>query len=57
MVSKIIGGAIFILGLLITVGFPNIGGPSGYQPWSFSWAGILIGIVLMGVGLWILKFG
>lgn len=56
MVSKIIGGAIFILGLLITVGFPNIKGPiGGYQPESMGWAGILFGLFLMGIGLYILK--
>ncbi len=51
MVSKLIGGGIFVLGLLITISFPNI---RQYQPVSMSWTGVLVGVVLMGIGLWIL---
>jgi len=55
MASKLVGGGIFVLGLLITVAFPGIGTPSGYQWDSMGWAGVLIGLALMGIGIWILK--
>lgn len=56
MVSKIIGGILFVIGLLITVGFPNIKGPlGGYQPEGMGWVGIFLGLFLMAAGLYILK--
>lgn len=46
--TKLIGGALIAGGLIMVFAFPDI---SDYQYSSFSHAGILIGIVLIGIGI------
>ncbi|MDI6798791.1 MAG: hypothetical protein QMD12_02225 [Candidatus Aenigmarchaeota archaeon] len=52
MVTKIIGAGSFLLGLLIVVGFPWI---RTYQPESMARAGVLIGILLIVIGIFLMK--
>jgi hypothetical protein len=52
MIKKIFGAVSLVLGFLIIVGFPSI---REYQPEAMSRAGVLIGIILIGIGLYLLK--
>jgi len=52
MWSQIIGAGCFVAGLLIVIGFPDI---SEYQPESMSRFGVIIGIGLMILGLYLMK--
>jgi hypothetical protein len=52
MIKKIFGVVSLILGFLIIVGFPGI---REYQPEEMARAGVAIGIILIGVGLYLLK--
>jgi len=45
--SKIIGGIIFVIGLLIVIVFPSM---RDYQPGRMSLMGILFGLAMMGIG-------
>jgi len=51
--TKIIGGIIFVIGLLITILFPSI---RDYQPDRFAATGIIFGFALMGVGILLIVF-
>ncbi len=50
MWHKLLGLGFFVLGFLILTKFPWI---LGYQSESMSNAGILIGLVLMGIGVYL----
>lgn len=52
MLSKIVGAGIFLLGLAIIMVFPGI---SDYQPEKMGKAGILIGLILLILGLYLMK--
>jgi hypothetical protein len=52
MLSKILGAGSFLLGLLIIIHFPDI---TRYQPESMGRAGILIGLILIAIGLYLMK--
>jgi len=49
---KIFGGLSIIFGFFMIVGFPGIG---RYQRPTFSWAGILIGIVSLLMGIYLIQ--
>jgi hypothetical protein len=51
--SKIIGGIVFVIGLLIVIFFPSA---QDYQPDRISFTGILFGFGLMGAGIFLLIF-
>jgi len=53
LLSKIIGGVVFLIGLLVTILFPSI---QDYQPDRMAFTGILTGIALMGAGIFLLIF-
>jgi prepilin signal peptidase PulO-like enzyme (type II secretory pathway) len=53
MLKQIIGGICFIVGLLIVIGFPWI---TQYQPEAIAKTGILLGLILMGIGFYLMKF-
>ncbi|MEM7821763.1 MAG: hypothetical protein QXX38_03065 [Candidatus Aenigmatarchaeota archaeon] len=52
MLNKIIGACLFSVGLLIVIGFPDI---TRYQPESMGRAGIILGLVLIILGLFLMK--
>jgi len=52
MVTKIIGAGSFLLGLLIVIGFPWV---SQYQPEKMARGGVLIGILLIVIGIFLMK--
>ncbi|MFH0711130.1 MAG: hypothetical protein V1944_00975 [Candidatus Aenigmatarchaeota archaeon] len=49
--TKIGGGIVFFFGLIITIGFPWI---LEYQNDSMGKFGITFGLVLMGIGVWLM---
>lgn len=51
--TKIIGGILFVIGLLIVIMFPSM---RDYQPDRFAATGILFGMALMGVGILLIVF-
>lgn len=53
LAGKIVGGIIFVIGLLIAMMLPYVSNVS-LQPEGMSRAGVLLGIVLMGVGLYLI---
>jgi len=50
--NQILGGAIFTAGFLLVVAFPSV---AEYQPFNISRAGIFIGFILIGIGLYLLN--
>jgi len=48
--NKLIGIGLFGLGFLIIVGFPSV---DKYQPERMSKAGVIIGLILAGIGLYL----
>lgn len=52
MVKQIIGAVSFFVGLLIVIGFPWI---KDYQPEEMAKAGIVIGIALIAIGIYLMK--
>jgi hypothetical protein len=52
MIKKIAGAVSLILGFLIIVNFPSI---RDYQPEEIARTGVVIGIILVGIGLYLLK--
>lgn len=50
LVTKIVGGAVFAVGLLIVILFPSM---RDYQPERFALTGILFGVALMGIGIYL----
>jgi len=52
MITKIAGTASFVIGLLIVIGFPWV---SQYQEARLARAGILLGLLLIAVGLFLMK--
>lgn len=52
MIKKILGAISFFTGLLIIIGFPWI---RDYQPEEMARAGILIGVILVAIGLYLMK--
>lgn len=50
--KKVIGAISLILGFLIVIKFPSI---RDYQPEELAKTGVLIGIILIGIGLYLLK--
>jgi len=53
MINRIVGGFLFVLGLLIVIKFP-FAHPT-YQPFEMQRAGVIIGIILMIIGLVLLR--
>lgn len=51
--GKVAGGVIFFFGLLISVFFPYVM-HKDFQPEELGNAGILIGIIMMGIGLYLI---
>jgi hypothetical protein len=51
IIGKVVGGIFFVIGLLIVIGFPWL--DPRYQPAGMSNAGILLGLGLMGIGLYL----
>jgi hypothetical protein len=51
IITKIFGGLSFFVGLLIVVGFPYV---QTYQPESMAKGAILFGLLLMGIGIWLM---
>jgi hypothetical protein len=51
--TKIIGGIVFVIGLLFVIFFPHI---RDYQPDRFAITGVIFGFMLMGIGVLLLKF-
>jgi hypothetical protein len=52
MLNQILGAGSFLLGLLIVIGFPSM---TRYQPEGMGRAGIIIGLILIVVGLFLMK--
>ena len=52
MITKIAGAASFAIGLLIVIGFPWV---SQYQEEKLARAGVLLGLFLIAVGLFLMK--
>jgi hypothetical protein len=52
MIRQILGAISFFVGLLIVIGFPFI---RDYQPEALGRAGILIGIILIGIGIYLMR--
>jgi len=53
ILGKIFGGMIFFLGLLISIFFPYVI-HKDFQPEALGNAGILLGIIMIGVGLYLI---
>ncbi len=51
IVNKIIGILLILFGLFMILKFPQ---PGEYQPKGFSLLGILVGIISLGVGVYLL---
>jgi hypothetical protein len=51
LLTKIGGGIVFFIGLMITIGFPWI---AEYQPGRMTRFGILFGLIVMGIGVWLM---
>ena len=52
MISKIVGGLFILTGLFIVLGFPSI---IHFQPERMGRAGVVIGIALIALGLFLMK--
>jgi len=52
MIRKIAGVVSFLVGLLIIIGFPW---SKNYQPEQMARTGVLVGIVLLGLGIYLMK--
>ena len=52
MIRKVGGAISFFLGLLLIIGIPDIG---HYQSEQTAKAGILVGIILIGLGVYLMK--
>ena len=53
LLSKIAGGIVFAIGLLVVILFPSM---RDYQPDRFALTGILFGFGMMGVGILLIMF-
>jgi hypothetical protein len=53
LVGRLVGAGVFGLGLLIVVGFPSVM-YRDFQPEGISRAGVIFGIILMGIGLYLI---
>jgi uncharacterized membrane protein len=53
LLTKIIGGIIFAVGLLFVILFPSM---RDYQPDRFALTGVIFGVVLMAIGFVLVKF-
>jgi len=54
VLSKIFGTLLFVFGLLMAILFPM---SRYYQPDRMSFSGILIGLGLMGAGVYLIVYG
>jgi hypothetical protein len=55
VLMKILGGFSFVLGLLIAIGLPYL--DIKYTPMGMTNSAIIIGVILMGVGLYLVFTG
>ncbi len=53
LAGKIIGGIVFVIGLLISILLPYVTQHT-LQPIGMSKGGVLFGIVIMGIGLYLI---
>jgi len=53
LLSKIIGGIVFVVGLLIVILFPSM---RDYQPDRMGQTGVIFGFAMMGVGALLVIF-
>jgi len=51
LLTKIGGGIVFFVGLVIVIGFPWL---TEYQPASMGRGGVIFGLILMGIGIWLM---
>jgi hypothetical protein len=51
--AKVVGVLLVLFGIFLVVFFPGIGG-KGHQPDEFGKTGILIGLVLLLIGIYLL---
>jgi hypothetical protein len=51
--GRFAGALVFGLGLLIVVGFPSVM-YKDFQPEPLSRGGVLVGLILMGIGLYLI---
>jgi hypothetical protein len=49
---KVIGAGLVVFGLVMIIFFPFI---EEYQPEALSYAGVILGIIFLGIGLFLLK--
>lgn len=52
MIRQLLGAVSFFIGLLIVIGFPFM---KDYQPESMGRAGVVLGIALVGIGIYLMK--
>jgi hypothetical protein len=52
-VKQGLGIVLIIFGVFMMIGFPEVG---EYQPSGFSWAGVLIGLIMIALGIWLIFF-
>ena len=53
LLGKVVGGIIFAIGLLIAMMFPFVIARS-LQPEGMSKGGVILGVLLMGIGLYLI---
>lgn len=54
MLIKIIGIALALAGLVLVLGSVGVGGFGALQP---AWLGVLVGLLLIGAGIWVIRGG
>lgn len=52
-VKQGLGIVLIIFGIFMLIAFPEI---TSYQPTGFSWTGVLIGVIAIGLGIWLIFF-
>jgi hypothetical protein len=52
VLQKIVGAGMFLLGLAMVIGFPSM---PEYTPDAMTNAAVIIGLILIGIGIYLMK--